>query len=80
MKDDFRPDCFDIGAKRITSYSAELGMLDLENLTWEMLLGEEDDPCPDNTYSILTFQDDPAASTIHNRPINLHPGSDDTMN
>ena len=79
MKDNFRPDCFAMGAKRVTSYNAELGMLDLENLTWEMLLGEEDNPCPDNTYLILTFQDGPTASAIHNRPINPHPDFGDAM-
>ncbi|KAF2792955.1 HET-domain-containing protein [Melanomma pulvis-pyrius CBS 109.77] len=64
----------------MTTYSLELGILDLDGFSWELLLGEEEDECPDNTYSILAFPDDPAASIIDNHPINTDPSSFTALN
>ena len=52
-KDDFLPDRFVVGARILTAYSLEFGILDLENLAWETLLGDEDDQLPDNVYTMI---------------------------
>lgn len=53
LRDDELPAQWAVGVKIVTSYSLELGILDVETLRWEMLLGGDEDDEPDNVYSIV---------------------------
>lgn len=52
-KDDFLPAHYALGIHMSTAYSLEFIVYDLQNLSWETLLGPEDDEEPDNVYTIL---------------------------
>ena len=52
---DDRPESFAIGAKVLTEYSVAWGILDLDALRWEDLLGVDTEVVDDNVFSLLAF-------------------------